>query len=255
MGRVIAIANQKGGVGKTTTVINLGAALAERGHSVLLLDLDPQAALTASSGLDPYNLTPTTFSMLTRGDLPLREIVRPVEERIWIAPASVDLAAAEYMLASRADRTHCLRRALHNGRDEVDFTLIDTPPSLSLLTINALTAADELLLPVECRYLAMRGVRALLDTVWKVHDRLHPALRLLGVLPTRFVPGSAHSEEVVRELRAVFAGWVFKTVIVEDEALAMAPVARQSVLAYRPDGPAAAAFRSLAQEVADGRAG
>ncbi len=251
--RVIAVANQKGGVGKTTTVVNLGAALAERGRSVVLVDVDPQAALTAGWGLDPYHLESTTFSLLMGQETALPRALRRVEESLWLLPASVDLAAAEYTLARLPDRTRRLRKALEEMRGRVEFVLIDTPPSLGLLTVNALTAADELLIPVECQYLAMRGVRALLETVWLVHERLHPDLKLLGLLATLYRPDSAHSREVVRELRNVFGRRVFDTVIEVDEAVAMAPAARKSVLAFQPESPAAAAYRRLAQEVCDAR--
>ncbi len=253
MGRIIGVANQKGGVGKTTTVANLGAALAERGKSVLLVDVDPQAALTAGFGLDPYKHASTTFSLLTKNDVDLQSLVHPLEDRLWLAPASVDLAAAEYSLTRFADRTMRLRRGLEPRRDQVDFILIDTPPSLGLLTVNALTAADELLIPVECQYLAMRGVRAVLETVWLVRDRLHPHLTLLGILPTFYRPDSPHSREVVKEMRTVFAEKVFRTMIEVDEALAMAPAARKSVLRFRPQSLAATAYRSLALEVCNAR--
>lgn len=247
MGRVIAIANQKGGVGKTTTVTNLGAALSERGHHVLLVDLDPQGALTAGFGLDPYTQTPSTFTLLTQDSVRLGEVVRLVGERLWLAPASVDLAGAEFSLMPMADRTARMSRWI--GRDQPDFTLIDTPPSLGLLTVNALAASSEVLIPVECRYLALRGVRAMLETLWLVRDRVQPRLELLGILPTRYQPASAHSREVIAELRGAFKERVLRTVIEEDEAVAAAPAAREPVTSFRPDGSAAAAYRRLAAEI------
>lgn len=249
MGRVIVVANQKGGVGKTTTVVNLGAALAERDHRVLLIDVDPQAGLTASFGLDPYHLKMSTYVLLMNDDAALDRLVQPVEERLWIAPASVELAAADYSLTRFKKSTERLRRKLAGRRDMVDFVLIDTPPSLGLLTVNALVAADELLVPVGCQYLAMRGIRALLETVWLVQKRVHPDLAFLGLLPTLYQRDSDHSRQVVMELRSVFQERVFQTVIEVDEAVMAAPAARKSVLAYSPRSKIADAFRSLAEEV------
>jgi chromosome partitioning protein len=253
VGRVIAIANQKGGVGKTTTVINLGAALAELGHQVLLIDFDPQAALTAGFGLDPYHLSPTTYSLLMKDGVRLRNIIRKLKDGLWIAPDGVDLAAVDYVLTKHNDRNFRLRNRIKPSRDHLDFILIDTPPSLGLITTNALVAADEILIPVQCHYLAMRGVRALLETVWLVHDRLHPNLKLLGLLPTLHQPNSKHSQEVIRELRLVFSKRVFETVIEEDEALAMAPAARKSILDFDPESRAAQDYRNLAEEVSVGK--
>ena len=249
MTRVIVIANQKGGVGKTTTVANLGAALAERGSKVILVDLDPQGALTAGLGFDPYTLTRTAYTLLVRDNASLASVLRPVSDRLALIPASVDLASVEYQLSDRPDRAHRLQNALAHSRVPVDFILIDTPPNIGLLTVNGLAAARELLIPVQCQYLAMRGVRSLLESVWLVHERLNPKLNLLGVLATMYKKDSVHAQEVVAELRAVFDNKVFEAVIGDDDAVAQAPVARKSVLTYRPESEAAAAFRRLAEEI------
>ncbi|MFP3854586.1 MAG: ParA family protein [Anaerolineales bacterium] len=249
MPRTIAVANQKGGVGKTTTVHNLGAALVERGKRVLLVDLDPQAALTASVGLDPYEVNPSTNQLLLQEQLALRDLIHPLGQGLWLLPANVDLAGAEFKLATAPNRTLRLRQALLRSPTSVDLILIDTPPNLGLVTINALTAADQLMIPVGCQYLALRGVRAVLETTRVVHERLHPDLRLLGILPTMYQPESEHGQKVLQELRRVFGQRVFDTVIEFDEAVAMAPAARQSVLRFRPDSPASLSYRSLADEV------
>jgi chromosome partitioning protein len=249
MTRVIVVANQKGGVGKTTTVANLGAALAETGKKVILIDLDPQGALTAGTGLDPYTLTRTVYTLLVRLNSSLAGVLRPVGPGLWLAPASVDLSAVEYTLADESDRAFRLKHALERSRVPADFILIDTPPNIGLLTVNALVAATELLIPVQCQYLAMRGVRGLLESIWRVHERLNPDLNLLGVLPTMFKKDSEHAREVVAELRAVFEQKVFETVIEDEDAVAKAPVAKQAVLAYQPQSVAATAFRRLAEEI------
>lgn len=249
MPRVIVIANQKGGVGKTTTVANLGAALAELGKITLLVDLDPQGALTAAFGLDPSALTRTTYTVIMRDNASLASMVRLVAPRLLLLPASVDLAAAEYQTAEHANRTHRLKHALEKSRVPADIVLIDTPPNVGFLTVNGMVAATELLIPVQCQYLSMRGVRALLDAVWLIHERLNPDLNLLGVLATMYKKDSAHAREVVAELRSVFDDKLFETVIDDEEDVARAPVAKTSVLAYSPQSQGAAAFRQLAREI------
>lgn len=248
MSRVIAVANQKGGVGKTTTVANLSAALAEQGQKVIAVDLDPQGALTAALGYDPYTLTRTAYTLLTR-EMTVASVLRPVNAGLVLIPASVDLRAVEYQLADQPDRAFRLRRTFERSHVPADFVLIDTPPDLGLLTINGLVAATDLLIPVQCQFLAMRGVRGLLESVWLVHERLNPQLNLLGVLATMYKKDSPHAQDVLTELRAVFGRKVFTAVIDDDEAVAQAPVVKQSVTAFRPDSPAAADFRQLAEEI------
>jgi chromosome partitioning protein len=252
MTRVIVVANQKGGVGKTTTVANLGAALADLGRQVVIVDLDPQGALTAGLGLDPYTLTRTAYTLLTRDNASLAGVLRPINDRLVLVPASVDLAAVEYQISDDAQRAHRLQQVLERSRVPADYILIDTPPNIGLLTVNGLAAATDLLIPVQCQYLSMRGVRGLLESVWLVHERLNPRLNLLGILATMYKKDSPHSREVVAELRSVFGGKVFQTVIEDEDAVAQAPVARQSVLAYSPGSAAASAFRRLAEEIDHG---
>jgi chromosome partitioning protein len=252
MGRVIVVANQKGGVGKTATTANLGAALAARGSRVFLIDLDPQGGLSASFGLDPYRLAVSTRQFFDQPPTPLRKMVYPVGENLWIAPASVHLEGVDH--GPRAhDHLQAVRQGIADERGPVDFILIDTPPGLGVLTVAGMVAADELLVPVSCQYLPLRGVRSILEALWLVHDRLQPDLQLLGILPTFYDPDSDHSRSVVRELRSVFGDRVFAVAIEPDEAVAMAPATRKSVLAFRPQSRAAEAYRSLAEEVVERR--
>ena len=251
MRRVITVANQKGGVGKTTTVINLGAALASLGYRVSIIDLDSQGALTASFGYDHYKMTPSVINLLLNNKLSLSDILRPGRERLQIAPANAELLAAEYHLMKKANRTECLRGAIERSKDEYDFVLIDTPPNLGLLTVNGLVAASHLLIPVKTEYLAMRGVRPLLESVWLLRERINPNLKLLGVVATMYFPNSVNSAAVSEEMKKVFKKKMFHTKIPMDENAAVAPATRQSVLDYKPNSAVSAAYRRLAEEVAD----
>ncbi len=249
MPRVIVIANQKGGVGKTTTTYNLGAALAERGKETVLVDLDPQAALTASCGYNPYKMSRSLYTVLMSEKASLLSILQPVSKHLHLAPGSVDLTRAEIAMTGATDRAYRLRKAIRRMRMQFDYILIDTPPSLGLLTVNGLVAADELLVPVQCQFLSMRGVRALLETVWLIHERLNPQLDLLGVLATMYRTQSEHSQDVVDELYSVFDDRVFPMVIEDQNSVAAAPAERTSVLNFDPDSPAANAYRELAAEI------
>lgn len=251
MRRVIAVANQKGGVGKTTTVINLGAALASMGYRIAVVDLDSQGALTASFGYDPYQMNPSTINILISNSLSLSDILQPARERLVIAPANAELLSAEYRLLKKSGRTERLRNAIERSRDEFDYVLIDTPPNLGLLTVNGLVAASHLLIPVKTDYLAMRGVRPLLESVWLLREKINPGLKLLGVVATMYFPNSANSAKVTQEMKKVFKNKLFYTMIPMDEEAAVAPATRQSVIDYKPNSAVAMAYRRLAEEVAD----
>ena len=249
MARKLVVANQKGGVGKTTVAVNLGAALVERGRRVLLLDLDPQAGLTASLGIDPYAERRGMYALLTQQEVTPPQVTLHAADGLAVIPASLDLAALESRLGTGQSAVFRLRGALERAESPFDYVIIDTPPSLGILTANALIAADAVLITVQAQYLAMRGVRTLLDTIGHVRTRLNPALALAGVLVTMYRPESLHAREALDEIRAVFPRETFRTVIPDSEAVIEAPVAGISVLAYAPGDPAAQAYRALAEEI------
>ncbi len=249
MTRTLVVANQKGGIGKSTSAINIGRAMAEKGHRVLLVDLDPQGGLTAAIGVDSYGVRRSTYSLLMYDNVAIGRLVRTVGQNLVLIPASLDLASAEVQLASRRDQVVRLRDGLARNRTHFDFVIIDTPPTLGILTANGLVAADELIIPVQCQYLAMRGVRALLDTVERIRQNLNPQLKLTGVFATMFQHKSIHAREVVDEVRSVFGNVMFKTIVPASEVVAEAPVNGQSVLDYAPNDPASQAYRDLAQEI------
>lgn len=251
MRRVIAVANQKGGVGKTTTVINLGASLAALGYRVAVMDLDSQGALTASFGYDPYKMNPSTANLLLNRELSMADVLQPGRERLKVAPANAELLSAEYMLLKKPNRTERIRNALERDKDVFDYVIIDTPPNLGLLTVNGLVAASHLLIPVKTEYLAMRGVRPLLESVWLIREKINPDLKLLGVLATMHYSNSPNSTHVVEEMKKVFKNKFFHNIIPMDEVAAIAPATRQAILDYKPNSAAAIAYKRLAEEVAD----
>jgi chromosome partitioning protein len=250
LARVVALANQKGGVAKTTSTLNLGVALKEMGKRVLAVDMDPQGNLTMSQGLNPDEIQPSMYNVLVQG-LDIEDVIRNAE--IEIAVANIDLAGAELALASVIGRERALSRALMGVRDKYDFILIDTPPSLGLLTINALTAADAVIVPVQCEYLSLRGLAQLERTLELVRENLNPNVRISGILPTLFDARTLHGSEAVELLRSNFGDLVFDTVVRKTIKFAEAPVQGSSVLKYAPHSDAAESYRSLAREVLNGK--
>jgi chromosome partitioning protein len=249
--KVIAFANQKGGVAKTTTTLNLGVAFAEQGHRVLCIDLDPQGNLTMSQGWNPDEIERSMFDVLVHR-LPITEIIR--EGEIDVAVSSIDLAGAELALSSMIGRERALEKALVPVRDTYDFILIDTPPSLGLLTINAFVAADGVIVPVQCEYLSLRGLVQLENTLTMIRENLNPKVEIQGILPTMYDKRLLHSKEAVDILQENFGALVMNTKIRKTVRFAEAPVKGTSVLKYDPDGVAAESYRDLAKEVlANGR--
>ena len=247
--KVIAFANQKGGVAKTTTTLNLGVAFAEQGHKVLLVDLDPQGNLTMSQGLNPDAIEQSMFDVLV-SRLPIEQVI--AHKEIDIAVASIDLAGAELSLSSQIGRERALEKALRPVLESYDFILIDTPPSLGLLTINALVAADSVIVPVQCEYLSLRGLVQLENTLTMIRENLNPEVGIQGILPTMYDNRTLHSREAVEILQENFGDLVFGTRIRKTIRYAEAPVKGTSVLKYDPSGTAAEAYRDLAKEVLNG---
>lgn len=244
--RVLALANQKGGVAKTTSTLNLGVALREEGMRVLALDLDPQSNLSMSQGIDIEALPVGMYHVLT-GGASLAEIVQARE--IDIAPAGIELAGAELALSATIGRERALERALRPLRESYDYILLDTPPSLGLLTINAMVAAEGVIVPVQCEYLSLRGLAQLRETLRQVRENLNPRADIVGILPTMYDGRTIHSREAVDLLRESFGDRVYRTRIGKTIRFAEAPVVGKSVVSYDPTGQAARWYRHLAREV------
>jgi chromosome partitioning protein len=247
--RVIAFANQKGGVAKTTTTLNLGVAFQERGLRVLLVDLDPQGNLTMSQGLNPDAIERSMFDVLVHR-VPIDEVIH--EQEVPIAVSSIDLAGAELALSAVIGRERALEKAIAPVKERYDYVLIDTPPSLGLLTINALVASHGVIVPVQCEYLSLRGLVQLENTLQMVRENLNPDVEIHGILPTMFDRRTLHSREAIDILTENFGDLVFNTRIKKTVRYAEAPVKGQSVLAYDPTGNAADMYRDLAKEVLNG---
>ena len=247
MGKIICIANQKGGVGKTTTAVNLAACLAEAGKRTLLADMDPQG--NASSGLGVQAGKKTVYEALL-GECPLESVIEKTpQERLFVAPADIRLAGAELELAALPRREYRLRAALEAARQQYDFIIVDCPPSLGLLTINALTAAQSILIPIQCEYYALEGVSALMNTVQRVKKGLNPALEIEGVLLTMLDGRTNLGLQVVAQVKKHFRGRVFATTVPRNVRLGEAPSHGLPIHRYDPRSTGAEAYRALAKEV------
>jgi chromosome partitioning protein len=246
LAKVISFANQKGGVAKTTTTLNLAVAFSESGHRVLCIDLDPQGNLTMSQGIDPDKVEKSMYDVLVH-DIPIAEVIQKRE--IDIAVASIDLAGAEIAMSTKIGRERSLEKALKPIRGDYDFICIDTPPSLGLLTINALTASNKVIVPVQCEYLSMRGLVQLQNTLKMIQENLNPGVSIEGILPTMLDSRTVHAKEAVEILEENFGELVFKSRIRKAIKFAEAPVRGASVLKYDPDSNAANYYRDLAKEV------
>ncbi len=247
--RVIAVANQKGGVGKSTTTQNLGFALAERGHRVLLVDLDPQAALTVMCGVTPdADGGPSIADCMAGTAQPAAVLQRP-RPQVWLLPGSIGLAAYEVRVASARDRHAGLQRTLSQLQDGFDVVLVDSPPNLGLLTVNSLAAATDVLIPLQLDFLALRGMQALLQTIDRVREVHNPTLRVAGIVGTMHRGRALHSDEVLSRVRERFGDLVFDAVIRTSVRFPEASSGGVSILEYEPRSPGAAAYRQLAKEV------
>ena len=244
--KVIAFANQKGGVAKTTTTLNLAVAFAESGHRVLAVDMDPQGNLTMSQGINPDSLELSMYDVLVH-KTSIREVIRRRE--VDVACASIDLAGAEIAMSTMIGRERALEKAFKPILEDYDFICIDTPPSLGLLTINALTAADKVIVPVQCEYLSMRGLIQLQNTLSMIRENLNPGVEIEGILPTLMDARTLHAQEAIEILEENFGDRVFASRIKKTIRFAEAPVKGMSVLKYDPDGVAAHSYRQLAKEV------
>jgi chromosome partitioning protein len=248
--RIIALANQKGGVGKTTTAINLGTALTELDQRVLLVDFDPQGGCAIGLGIEPGSLDLSVYNALLDRSCDVADVIQKTQvPAVDLLPSNIDLAAAELMLVQEVAREQSLLRVLAPLRLDYDFMLIDCPPSLGLLTINALTAADGVIIPLECEYYALRGMALLMDSIDRVRERLNPRLQIDGIVATMYDVRTLHGKEVLQRVKEAFGRRLFETVIRKTIRFAEAPVVGEPILTYASASPGAEAYRQLAQEV------
>ena len=248
--QIIAMCNQKGGVGKTTSTINLGAALAEYGRKVLLVDFDPQGALSVGLGVNPMELDRTVYNLLMERGVTIEDILlKTITPGMDLLPSNIDLSAAEVQLVAEVGREHTLLRVLRPVMNDYDYVLVDCQPSLGLLTVNALTAADGVIIPLECEFFSLRGVALLIDTIEKVQERLNPKLDIVGILATMYDPRTLHSKEVMARVVEAFGETVFDTVINRTVRFPETTVAGEPITTWAPKSAGAAAYRQLAREV------
>jgi chromosome partitioning protein len=244
--------NQKGGVGKTTSTINLGAALAEYGRRVLLVDMDPQGALSAGLGVPHYELEQTIHNVLVEPRISIEDVLMSTRQKyLDLVPSNIDLSAAEIQLVNEVGREQTLGRALHPVLDRYDYVLIDCQPSLGLLTVNGLACADGVVIPTECEYFSLRGLALLTDTVDKVRDRLNPKLEISGILLTRYDPRTVNAREVMARVVERFGDLVFDTVITRTVRFPETSVAGEPITTWAPKSTGAIAYRALAREFID----
>ncbi|MFC9256529.1 ParA family protein [Amycolatopsis thailandensis] len=247
---VMAMCNQKGGVGKTTSTINLGAALAECGRRVLLVDFDPQGALSVGLGIQPHELDQTVYNVIMERSVSITDVIRKTRvDGVDLLPSNIDLSAAEVQLVAEVGREHTLLRVLRPVMNDYDYVLVDCQPSLGLLTVNALTAADGVIIPLECEFFSLRGVALLIDTIEKVQERLNPKLDITGILATMYDPRTLHSKEVMARVVEAFGDTVFDTVINRTVRFPETTVAGEPITTWAPKSAGAAAYRALAREV------
>jgi chromosome partitioning protein len=250
--RVLAVANQKGGVGKTTTAVNLGAALAEAGFRLLVVDLDPQGNATTGLGLNPRDVTGSIYDVILN-DVPLEDVVEPTSvKNLFVAPATIDLAGAEIELVSQMSRELRLKKAIDAVRDLYDLVLIDCPPSLGLLTVNGLAAADDVIVPIQCEYYALEGLGQLLRNVALVQANINTALEVRGIVLTMYDARTKLADQVEAEVRQYFGPKVYRTVVPRTVRLSEAPSFGQPIIVFDSPSRGAKAYRDLAKEVSRG---
>lgn len=249
MGKIIAIANQKGGVGKTTTSVNLSACLGKAGKKTLIIDIDPQGNTTSGLGIDPKNLDLSIYDCLINNTKMKDVILKTEFDNLWIVPSNINLAGAELELVMQEQREYLLKKSIYDIKDYFDFILIDCPPSLGLITLNSFTAADSILIPIQCEYYALEGLSQLTNTIKMVKRSLNKALSIEGILLTMFDARTNLSIQVVDEVKKFFGGKVFSTIIPRNVRLSEAPSFGQPIIEYDKNSRGAECYTDLAEEV------